>query len=114
MIAKLTDPWFEAKFIHDVKPDLSFRIDAEFAGAQGLWMYCPCGFEKKDERAHGLIIPFDVPGIPPKFGPHDKEGNHPRWKRTGTGLSSLTLSPSVLVNIENPCWHGHITGGIVT
>lgn len=114
MIASLTDPWFEVKFIHDVKPDLSFRVDNEFGGSQGLRMWCPCSFGKKDVRTHGLIIPFAVPGIPPNFGPHDKSGNHPRWARSGAGMSSLTLSPSVLVNIENPCWHGFIQNGFVT
>lgn len=114
MTASITDPWFEAKFIHDVKPDLSFRIDKEFSGACGLWIYCPCAFGKKNVRAHGLIIPFAVPGLPEKFGPIDAQGNHPRWKMEGAGLSSLTLKPSVQVGIKDVCWHGHIDNGFVT
>lgn len=141
MIAKLTDPWFEARFIYDVQPNgSSYRMHHEdgspttFAEAQGLFLWCPCGYGAKDKdgslkypldlslnhgRPHGVLIVFANPPsgiIPPaNFGPTSKKDKsvHPRWNVGGTGLDDLTLSPSVDVG-DPSCWHGHIHSGEVS
>lgn len=114
MRVKLSDPWFEAKFIHGITPKLSFRLGAEFAGAQGLWLWCPCAYQKA-HRAHGLIVPFAGRNVPDGFGPTDDSGARPRWKVEGSGILDLTIKPSVLVGTpKDCCWHGHITQGTIT
>jgi Family of unknown function (DUF6527) len=110
MKVKLTDPWFEARFLREVTEKGS-RLGGEFQGAQGLFMYCPCAFGKSDVRAHRLRILFAnpdgalpaAPGIVPL----------PRWTVSGSGLADLTLCPSVAVG-EPECWHGYITKGDIT
>ncbi len=118
----LTDPWFEARFYGQVSPESS-RIahpngePLTFAESQGLFLFCPCGYGKPDSHAHGLYVPFKNPpsGIPLPLdhGPVDKDGNHPRWTVSGSGLADLTLKPSIAVG-KPECWHGHITNGEVT
>src|SRR5258706_317416 len=111
---KLTDPWFEAQFLRDIKRDRSCTFGGELEGAQGLFMYCSCGYGNF-KRAHGLQIPFADRGVPENFGPVDDSGARPRWKVSGTGMADLTLKPSVLVGTsKDSCWHGHIEKGVVT
>ena len=44
-IGKLTDPWFEAEFVGEAGEDGSFRHqEGALHGAQGLFLWCPCGF----------------------------------------------------------------------
>jgi hypothetical protein len=127
MIAKLTDPWFEAEFYGNVgKSGLgrdSWQRQDGIDGAQGIVLWCPCGYGKPEfpldgARPHALIIPFanprNAPPVPPDHGPVSMDGSHrPRWQMSGTGLADLTLTPSV--NVGNPsCWHGFITNGIVS
>lgn len=127
MNAPLTDPWFEASFYGRVAPDgRSWRSALVFAEAQGLWLWCPCGYGKPEwadltgPRPHGLIIPFaNGPGgaLPDDHGPISRDGRtHPRWTMSGTGLADLTITPSVLVGTPevSECWHGFITSGRVT
>ena len=110
---RLTDPWFEAEFYGDATEYSHRRQGAELDGAQGLWLWCPCGYPN-DHSAHGLIIPFANPrnaSLPPEnHGPISRDGTkHPRWTMSGSGLEDLTISPSV-----PSCWHGHIQNGEVT
>ena len=137
---RLTDTWFEAKFYGEVIGD-SLRLKHEdgspmtFAEAQGLWLWCPCGFGALDKygkelfpldltlnlgRPHGLEIPFANPPsgvqLPAGHGPLGRDGvTHPRWTVvSGSGLHDLTISPSIAVG-ENPeCWHGFIRAGEIT
>lgn len=136
--ARLIDPWFEAHFIANIGDDGSWRMNFDsgfpysFSQSQGLFLWCPCGFELLDKdgkerfpldlslnrgRPHGLIIPFSNPPcgipVPADFGPVSRDGKtRPRWAASGTGLNDLTLVPSVAVGAPE-CWHGHITLGEV-
>ena len=120
---KLTDPWFEAEFYGEATV-LSHRLQGnKIEGAQGLFLWCPCGYGKKEfpvegARPHGVMIPFanprNAPELPECHGPTSKDGKHrPRWTMTGTGLEDLTITPSVDVG-NNSCWHGFIKNGEVS
>jgi hypothetical protein len=124
MIARLTDPWFKAWFYGNVQAadangrGESFHRQPTIDGAQGIVLYCPCGYGKPDEHAHDLLIPFanprNAPPCPESHGPFSRDGKtRPRWTMTGTGLDDLTLTPSVDVG-KTSCWHGFITDGVVT
>lgn len=138
----LTHPWFEAHFFSEAEANGSYRDSSPFEGepaipfsqAQGLLLWCPCGIDEllpdgslrypldlslNKGRPHLCMVVFSNPpsGIvtPANFGPVSKNdpNRHPRWVVSGTGLSDLTLSPSV--DVGNPsCWHGFIQNGIVT
>jgi hypothetical protein len=112
----LTDPWFEAEFYGKAHEQCFTRIGANIDGAQGLFLWCPCGYST--DKCHGLIVPFanprNAPELPPDHGPTSRDGSyHPRWQMGGDGLHNLTISPSIDVGTDS-CWHGHITGGAVT
>jgi hypothetical protein len=138
--APLIDPWFDAGFIRDAQEDGGYRVHHEngepikFSEAQGLYLWCPCGYGARDKdgslefpldlslnhgRPHGLLIPFSNPpsgiAVPANFGPVDKNTGttHPRWQVvSGSGLSDLTLAPSIDVG-KPSCWHGFIQSGVV-
>lgn len=136
--APLTDPWFEAEFYGEAD-DKGFRIAHEdgspmtFAEAQGLFLWCPCGYGELDKegkerypldlslncgRPHGILIPFANPPsgvqLPPEHGPKSRDGStHPRWTVSGSGLHDLTITPSIAVGSDPECWHGWITNGEV-
>lgn len=118
MIARLTDPWFEAEFGGKGTERGSFtRQGGVIDGAQLLFLWCPCAFGK-DSRAHGLIVPFANPRnasiVQANFGITGRDGKtKTRWNiARGTGLSDLTLTPSIDVG-EPSCWHGYIVSGEV-
>jgi hypothetical protein len=93
---------------------------ADVEGAQGLWLWCPCGYGKPEypldgPRPHAIIVPFknpqNAPPVPANHGPTSRDGSHhPRWTMSGTGLGDLTLSPSIDVGTPS-CWHGHVVNG---
>lgn len=135
MNARLIDPWFEAEFYGRLTPTSSFwRQGGTIEGAQGLFLWCPCGYGVLDEhgqekypldvslnkgRPHGVIVPFanprNAPPCPADHGPVSSDGKtHPRWTMTGSGLQDLTLTPSIAVGGAPECWHGYITNGVVT
>lgn len=120
----LTDPYFDAWFYGNVTPadsaghGESFHRQEGIDGAQGLVLYCPCGYGKGDTTAHGLIIPFanprNAPSVPDNHGPLSRDGSkRPRWTMQGTSLADLTLTPSVDVG-KVSCWHGFITNGQIS
>jgi hypothetical protein len=120
-VPALADPWFEAEFYGNVRDGggvhRTSRQGASIDGAQGLVLYCPCGFGKAPEVVHGLWVPFanprNAPSLPPDHGPIARDKvTHPRWTMTGTGLADLTLTPSIDVGADS-CWHGFITAGQV-
>lgn len=129
-MARLTDPWFGAEFYGQAAGDGFTPQGPIIEGAQGLFLWCPCGFTDPryqvpdGGRPHGLIVPFanprNAPAVPADHGPcssRDRTGPRPRWQMSGTGLGDLTLTPSVAVgggSAESPeCWHGFITNGEV-
>lgn len=137
---KLTDPWFEAKFIAEVTKQANglyaFRhlksdgTPYALAEAIGVEFWCPCGITARDERGelrypldlslnkgrpHGCVVVFAGRGAPDDFGPHSR-GNpseHPRWTVAGSGLDDLTTTPSISMG-DPECWHGYITTGEIT
>lgn len=116
-MTRLTDPWFEAEFYGHVSTTGHARQGSVIEGAQGLFLWCPCGYPH-DASAHGLLIPFanprNAPAVPPDHGPISRDGSHhPRWTMAGSGLQDLTLAPSVDVGAPS-CWHGFIKNGEVT
>jgi len=121
----LTDPWFAATFYGNVSADDRSRQEIpSIDGAQGVQLWCPCGYGDpryplSGGRPHMLMIPFrnprNAPPCPENHGMLQK-GNHdaprPRWVMSGTGLADLTVHPSVDVG-DPSCWHGWIQGGEV-
>lgn len=117
----LLDPWFEARFFTDVKEG-DFRHDhPTLEGAQGLMIWCPCGYGKAEYpldggRPHAILVPFRNPRgapLPPEdFGPVAPDGRHPRWEVSGSSLVDLTIAPSIDVGTPS-CWHGFIQQGQV-
>jgi hypothetical protein len=125
VIARLTDPWFEAEFIGGITSSGFHRLPS-IEGAQAVFLYGPCGYGQND-GTHGLIVPFanprNGPAVPSDFVPKD------RWQMSGSSLEDLTLSPSVNCAIGpphpefnlaageckpgRPCWHGWIQNGEV-
>ncbi len=131
MSARLTDPWFSAEFygsVREAPEERSFRHQGgAIEGAQGLLLWCPCGFHDPKYRGpeagrpHLVIVPFsnprNAPSLPPEHGPTNSNGGpRPRWTMSGTGLADLTVSPSVLVGTpgKDECWHGWIQNGVVS
>jgi hypothetical protein len=122
---RLTDPWFAAEFYGEADERGGFTLQgSRIDGAQGLWMWCPCGFHDPKYRTvdggrpHAIMVPFatprGAPALPPNHGPVGRDGStHPRWQMTGTGLEDLTVAPSVAVGKDPECWHGWIQGGEV-
>lgn len=122
-MADLGDPWFEAQFYGAATATTHRDLDG-IEGAQGIQFWCPCGYGKAEypldgARPHAVMVPFanprNAPQLPPDHGPtsRDDAAHHPRWTMTGTGISDLTLAPSV--DVGNPgCWHGFVTNGVVT
>lgn len=122
MIAKLTDPWFDAKFMTETTAK-GHRYCDTLDGADGLWLWCPCGYGKPEyplegARPHGVIVSFANPRgctpAPAEAGSRSRAGGPSRWTiARGSRLADLTLTPSV--DIGNPsCWHGYLTNGEVT
>lgn len=112
---RLADPWFEAEFYGDATAT-GHRRRPSIDGAQGLFLWCPCGLAGKP--VHGLLVPFanprNAPPAPPDHGPVSRDGKrNPRWTMSGTGLDDLSLTPSIDVG-DDHCWHGFITNGEVT
>ena len=116
---KLTD--LDAQFVHDAKPDFSYRISDAFHGAQGVLFQCPaCAVGKEvgeeDGRrhakgAHYIRIMFANPtGAPVADADCDP---NPRWTVSGSGIADLTLSPSVNLDVggDGCRWHGWVTNG---
>ena len=134
MIGPLVDPWFAAEFLTETTKKGHRRIDT-LQNADGLFLWCPCGFADpkfrtpNGGRPHGVIVSFANPrGVPPapsNAGSRGRDGKPTRWTIvSGTGLSDLTLSPSVDVGseevdpvtkkkVKTSCWHGFITQGEV-
>ncbi len=136
-MTRLTDEWFEAGFYGEVTVTDGWSEAHDdgrpltFAEAQGLFLWCPCGFGLLDGhgverypldlslnkgRPHGLIVPFANPPsgvqLPPDHGPVSRDGSHhPRWTVSGSGLQDLTITPSIAVGKDPECWHGFITNG---
>ncbi len=120
---RLTDAWFDAEFYGEATAKTYRLQGVNIEGAQGLFLWCPCGFGKpafplEGARPHGVMIPFanprNAPQLPEDHGPTNKGGTkHPRWTMSGTGLGDLTLTPSVDVGNDS-CWHGSITNGELT
>lgn len=77
------------------------------AESQGVFFDCPkC-------QNHRILIAFADRGVKDGWATHSSDGRPTRWQVVGgTGLSDLSLSPSVDCTPSNPhCWHGFITNG---
>ena len=123
MTILLSDPWFEAQFTTKTIKEGHWCIDI-LDGADGLLLWCPCGFGKPEfpldgPRPHAIIAsfanPINAPIAPLDAGSQSRcdangQRHASRWIVSGTDLSNLTLSPSIDVG----CWHGYITNGVIT
>jgi hypothetical protein len=96
---RLTDSWFEARFVNATTNPDGYHDVATFAEASAVFFYCPCAYGKT-EGAHGLCLSFE------------KDGNQ-GWKVSGTVLADLTLEPSIAVGGKKQCWHGYVRNGEV-
>lgn len=88
--------------------------DASQRHGGGISFECPvhtqhcvtCG--QKTNGSHRIVVWFENPidGLPPEAtAPH-------RWIREGETFETLTLSPSINVQVADPtCWHGFIKAG---
>lgn len=121
MIAKLSDPWFEARFVTDTTARGHRYVDT-LDGADGVLFWCPCGYGKTEypldgARPHAVMVNFANPRgcapAPPDAGSRSRGGGPSRWTMSGTGLHDLTIQPSVAVGTPE-CWHGWITNGDVS
>ena len=117
MIARLDDPWFEAKFITKTVKR-SYQRHDKLDGADGIVFWCPCGYGKSEfplegDRPHSILISFANPInasiVSPDSGSQTRFGKPSRWIVGGTGFDDLSLSPS----IDNDCWHGYIMNGVI-
>ena len=121
MIARLDDPWFEARFLRNTTVS-GFCHSDRLEGSDGLSFWCPCGYGKPEfpidgARPHEVIVSFANPRgcapAPANAGSHDRNGAPSRWTIVrGSGISDLTLNPSIDVG-EPSCWHGFVEDGIV-
>jgi len=121
MIAHLTDPWFDAKFLSHTTA-YGHTCQDQIEGSDGVLLWCPCGYGKAEypldgARPHAVMVSFanprNAPPVPPDGGSQSRRGGPSRWTMSGTGLADLTLTPSVDVG-EPSCWHGFVTDGVVT
>jgi len=118
---RLDDPWFDAKFIGEITEDKSYRYLDSIEGAQGIFLWCPCGHGKAEfpldgGRPYGLLLPFRNPrGAPiaPDSFNKQEDGRTPRWDMSGDSVGNLSLSPSVSTG-KPECWHGYIQNGGIT
>lgn len=121
MKTRLSEPWFDAKFIGEIEENGSYRYLDSIDGAQGVFLWCPCGrrdpkYQDPDGgRPHGLLLPFhnprNAPLAPDSFN-RQANGKTPRWVMTGTGITDLCLTPSISIG-KPQCWHGFVTNGEV-
>jgi hypothetical protein len=95
-----------ATFLDRVAPDGgSWYHGAPFVSAQGIHFHCPLC------NAHDIVVWFAGRGVPDGVEPK------PRWNVSGSGLSDLTLTPSINLDVPelrvlSACrWHGFVTNG---
>ena len=110
----LLDPWFEAEFITETNASGHRHHGVDIQDADGVLFWCPCGYGKAEyplvgARPHAALFSFANPRgrAAPLEGGSTYEGKPKRWTMSGTGLTDLTLTPSLLL----PCWHGFLTLG---
>lgn len=88
----------EPQFLRVIEPGKGYRhVDPDyFEEAQGVRFTCPkCG-------DHQVLVWFRDRDVPAQEEPT------PRWAVSGTGISDLTLAPSI--NVRG-CWHGFVREG---
>ena len=84
--------------------ETNFLTDVPFEQAEGILFLCPGCFKKNGGPVgtHSLIIYFHSTKNPVML-----KG----WKMLGTGMSDLTLFPSILILNEECRWHGFVRDG---
>ena len=88
----------------------NFSEQNEIDGAQGVMFDCPLC------QSHSVLVWFKNP-LNAACVPDDMFPRPGRWTATGTGLSDLTLNPSINLDTEsarkhNSClWHGWVKNG---
>lgn len=104
----------EAEWVNDLGDKRRRRFkegDETIATAQGVMFLCPVCYERNSGPVgtHSVLIWFRDRGVPP-----DETPGPGRWAVSGTGLTDLTLSPSIDLSAnEGGCgWHGWVENGI--
>lgn len=93
----------EPNFVSIVDPGRTYQNVEAIEHAHGVMFTCPLC------TGHMVLCWFRDRGVP------DDETPRPgRWAASGTGLSDLTLSPSVHLSGPGCGWHGFVTNGEVT
>ena len=91
--------------------DVEYHVTVDtLPEAQGIFFLCPKCFQQNGGRVgtHGVICWFRDRGVPDHVAPLPG-----RWVVSGSGLTDLSLSPSVLIT-KGCQWHGFVTAGDVT
>jgi hypothetical protein len=86
----------------------SLRHLPDVRGAHAVMFECPCG-------QHQCLVAFEptIDTEPTTLSGLSRGGG--RWKRTGTTLDDLTLTPSIVIGTgPGECWHGFVTNGELT
>ncbi len=78
------------------------RVVISLDEAQGLYFLCPKGC------GHLVVVWFSDRGVPESEAPGPG-----RWTPLGTGLSDLTLTPSINLSGPGCGWHGFVVDGEV-
>lgn len=77
--------------------------------AQGLYFICPLCYHNNqadDKGVHSIICWFKDRCVP-----NDLTPGPGRWVPTGSGITDLTLSPSINLSGPGCGWHGWIQNG---
>ena len=89
-----------------------FKHVKELKQADSVWFLCPKCFEqnKGPVGTHSIRIDFHGRNVPDEYAMHNDRKEPVRWHVSGTGLSDLTLSPSILL-LGGCNWHGFVREG---
>lgn len=80
--------------------------------AHGIRFLCPKNYQtnKGIIGTHSVYVYFSGSPVPANIG-KNKAGETVRWNKSGTGLTDLSLTPSIQEQDDSCKWHGFVTNG---